>query len=35
MGPVIKTNILKYTRFCIEITEAKILFGQRMWGIYG
>jgi hypothetical protein len=29
----IKTNILRYTRLYIEIVKAKILFGQRLWGI--
>ena len=30
VGPMIKTNILQYTRLDIKIVEAKILFGQRL-----
>ena len=28
-----KLKILQYTGLYIEIVEAKILFGQKMWGI--
>ena len=33
MGPIIKFDILQYTRFHIRIVEAKVLFGQRLQGI--
>jgi hypothetical protein len=33
MGPMIKTNILQYTRLYIEIVEPKILFDERLYGI--
>ena len=32
MGPMIKTNILQYTRLYIEMVKAKILSSQRLWG---
>jgi hypothetical protein len=32
VGHVIKTSILYYEGLYIEIIEAKIIFGERMWG---
>lgn len=33
LSPTLKTHILLYTRLYIEIVEATILFGQRLWAI--